>query len=102
MSVLAVGTSQYQFGRLPVTALGVLWSGEQLQDVMAGPVLEALSDKVGMGILQSLLAEVDDTEFRKSDLERILGKGLGRVEEWRVGEAIAEHYLSQHRYCHFP
>ena len=42
-----------------------------------------------------------DTEFAQEELTRILSFRED-IESWRVGEAIAETYLTKHRSCYFP
>lgn len=64
-------------------------------------IVPLLFDDEGVVNSQEILAGVVETEFARENLERILSGPL-RVEKWRVGEAIAEAYLADHRGCYFP
>ena len=48
-----------------------------------------------------LLAGVAETEFAQEQLAEVLAIP-NKIENWRVGEAIAEAYLTEHRKCLFP
>ena len=65
------------------------------------PVAAVLFDDEGKADIQQILGAVADTEFAQEGLRRIL-EPPSTVEDWRVGEAIAETYLTDHRSCHFP
>jgi hypothetical protein len=48
-----------------------------------------------------LLAGVAGTGFQREEIERVL-KRPSSIDDWRVGEAIAEAFLLDHRACLFP
>jgi hypothetical protein len=58
-------------------------------------------DDAGNADLGKLLASIPATEFDQSEIRRVL-ESSPVPEDWRVGEAIAEAYLVNHRVCNFP
>jgi hypothetical protein len=58
-------------------------------------------DDAGKADLRALLEGVSDTEFAKAEVDRIINAG-SPSENWRVGEAIAEAYITHHHKCTFP
>jgi hypothetical protein len=64
-------------------------------------VASLVFDDSGKADVAALLAGLADTEFKKEGVERILANP-DAVEDWRVGEAIAEAYVSHHRGALFP
>ncbi|MDR2187147.1 MAG: hypothetical protein LBE62_03720 [Azonexus sp.] len=91
----------YQLGKPPVTGVGLNLSIEQLEQQLAGPVATLVFDDAGARSLGDLLNGLADTEFSKENLEVLLADEAA-PEDWRVGEALAEHYLSEHQDCFFP
>ena len=77
------------------------WSDEELSTAISGPVAAVLFDDEGSADIKSILSGLADTEFAQEELARILSVREG-IENWRVGEAIAETYLTEHRSCYFP
>ena len=68
---------------------------------MNGPVSEIIRDDKGNEAVEELLLGVADTGFKQDVVRRILSHD--RVpEDWRVGEALAECYIRDHRQCTFP
>ncbi|WP_419917702.1 hypothetical protein [Candidatus Poriferisocius sp.] len=68
---------------------------------MDNPVAAVLFDDEGKENIKEILAGVIETEFNREGLRRLL-EDPEEVEDWRVGEAIAETYLTDHRSCSFP
>lgn len=62
---------------------------------------EVLFDDAGTADIEAILGPLANTEFEYANLRQILGTAEVN-EDWRVGEAIAEAYLSGHRGCYFP
>jgi hypothetical protein len=58
-------------------------------------------DEAGAAELGTLIAGVATTEFANDTLAEVLN-AVHDPEPWRVGEAIAEVYLVEHRHCEFP
>lgn len=98
---VAAGTIVYKIGAPQCSGTGLVWLEEDLDNAMRGPVSAILFDDKGTANIASILTELADTDFAREGVERILATP-GVVEDWRVGEAIAEVYLTDHRSCHFP
>lgn len=98
---VAPGEAIYASGAPPCTGLGLRWSGEELDAALTGPVAAVLFDDEGTADIEEILLGLADTEFEQDGLRRVLA-GPTRIEDWRVGEAIAETWLTDHRDCHFP
>ncbi len=98
---VASGKLVYDIGRDPCSGAGYKWSNEELEAAVDGRVEAILFDDEGMANIEEIFADLVDTEFAQQGLKRVLGS-RSVVEDWRVGEAIAESYLSEHRSCCFP
>jgi len=98
---LAVGNLQYSLGRAPVTGEGRLLSAADLDAALDGPVRDAVLDSAGEQGFTNFLEGFSETEFDQTGLERVFS-AQGEPESWRVGEGVAEVYLSDHYSCHFP
>jgi hypothetical protein len=98
---IAAGTTQYQLGTAPVTGCGFSYSAGELDAALSGPVAEIVYDDSGKADIEALLAGVTETDFEKSEVERILSD-TKPPEDWRVGEALAESYLVHQKDCFFP
>lgn len=98
---IAIGTIQYQLGTAPVTGCGFSYSVEEMDTALSSSVVEAVYDDSGKADIEALLARVVETDFEKSEVERILSK-TKPPEDWRVGEALAESYLVYQKSCFFP
>ena len=99
--MISVGTECYSHGASPSTGMGRSWSAEELGAAINGQVSVLVFDDPGKADLQELLAGVAETSFEQEQLAQALA-APDYVEDWRVGEAIAEAYLSEHRTCLFP
>ncbi len=100
MSV-ARGRVVYSTGDPPCIGLGLNWSGEHLDAALRGPVAANLFDDEGTAEIEAVLHGVVETEFERDRLQRSY-PNLGVIEDWRVGEALAEAWLTVHRTCIFP
>jgi len=98
---LAVGRVEYNLGTAPVTGLGLSWAAQDLDVALAGPVGGIVFDETGKANLASLLSGLPDTDFKQTIIRGLLSDSKP-PENWRVGEAVAESYLSNHRDCTFP
>ena len=98
---LATGRVEYTLGAAPVTGCGLSWTMEELDAALEGPVAEVVFDDTGIADLTALLESIPDTDFDPFEVRRILA-GRKVPENWRVGEALAEAYLVDHRSCSFP
>ncbi|PWB79484.1 MAG: hypothetical protein C3F08_06670 [Candidatus Methylomirabilota bacterium] len=81
--------------------MGLGVSMEQLDTALSGPVAAIVFDDVGIGRVAALLEGLADTDFTRDNLNDLLATSHA-LEDWRVGEALAEHYLCEHQSCHFP
>lgn len=98
---LAEGVVKYGLGTAPVTGCGIIWTIEELDKALEGPVAQVFFDDKGKDDLRRLLESVPNAGFNSSEVRRIL-EDTNEPEEWRVGEALAESYLVYHRSCMFP
>ena len=95
------GTIVYSQGSYPCSGVGLTWSSDELEAAIGDSVAAILLDDEGTDSIGSILSVLADTEFAQDELNRILSVPES-VEDWRVGEAIAEAYLTEHRSCYFP
>ena len=98
---VAPGEVVYSEGGPPCTGLGLEWSSEELDSALDGPVAAVLFDDEGRADIEEILRGIVDTAFEQDGLRRVLAEPE-RIEDWRVGEAIAETWLTDHRDCRFP
>ena len=98
---VAEGVIVYRCAASPCSGLGLAWSTEQLDAAMNGPVAAVLFDDEGKANIEAILTNLADTEFAQEGLRQVLAD-TEDIEDWRVGEAIAETYLTHYRSCYFP
>ena len=96
-----VGEAIYNIGAAPCSGVGLRWSTDALNAAIDGPVASTLFDDKGKADINEILASLAETNFAQEGLRTVLEDPIV-VEDWRVGEAIAETYLTDHRYCNFP
>jgi len=99
--MIAVGAECYSHGASPSTGTGRSWNAEELGTAINDQVSALVFDDQGKADIEELLAGVAETSFEQEQLAQALA-APDDVEDWRVGEAIAEAYLSEHRSCLFP
>lgn len=95
------GNVVYNLGRPPCSGVGLAWSDEELNTALDGRVASVLFDDEGKNNIGNIFAGLAETGFVQDGLQRLLANP-DQVENWRVGEAIAEAYLTDHRSCYFP
>ena len=101
MSV-AVGSVIYNLGSPPCSGVGLIWTRAELNAALDERVAMLLFDDEGKSDIEELIIpDEDETGFATDALKRILSVPEV-IEDWRVGEAIAEAYLVDHRDCVFP
>ena len=98
---VGAGETVYRVGGPPCSGMGLRWSDGELNAAMDGRVAAVLFDDEGKADIEEILAPLAETEFEQARLRRVL-KDPDHLEDWRVGEAIAEAYLTDHRSCIFP
>lgn len=96
---IPIGKEEYILGAHPIKGCGFSYSENELDIILAGKVNEIVFDTEGQKQVIDILAE---TGFSKEDIEEKLYVDVHSPEDWRVGEGIAECYLSEHRQCVFP
>jgi len=101
--LMKVGTGNvvYNLGQPPCSGVGLEWSNEELNAALDGRVAAVVFDDEGNADIGNIFARLPETGFAQDGLNRLLGDP-DQLKDWRVGEAIAETYLSDHRSCHFP
>ncbi|MXZ71854.1 MAG: hypothetical protein F4Z04_10210 [Acidobacteria bacterium] len=95
------GRVVYGIGSAPCTGTGLQWSDDELNAAMGGRVATVLFDDDGKANIEEILVGLAETAFAQDGLRRVL-EDPDEIEDWRVGEAIAETYLTDHRSCIFP
>jgi hypothetical protein len=98
---MQIAATHYTLGAHPVTGAGLGVAAGDLEAALAGPVAAVVFDDAGRDEIQTLLGGLADTDFAKENLERLLS-GEKEPEDWRVGEALAEFFLTENRACYFP
>ena len=98
---IAIGIIEYTLGTSPVNGCGFSWATDELNAALEGAISEVVFDDSGKADISALLSGVAETDFEKSQVERILAS-TKLPEDWRVGEALAESYLVHQRDCFFP
>jgi hypothetical protein len=91
----------YTIGTSPVMGCGIIYREEDILNGFALRVVELFWDIEGRGDVSDALEKVATTAFETESLRRILSQPPS-VEDWRVGEAIAEAYLVDNKNCQFP
>ena len=98
---IAEGNTVCMHGAPPCSGIGLQWTKQELDTALEAKVAEVLFDDEGMADVESILVDLAETDFAQERLRRIL-KSPNDIEDWRVGEALAESYLACHRACYFP
>lgn len=98
---MVAGAECYIADVTPVTARGASYTEEELDTALSGSVSKILWDDKGTAEISAILSTVVTTGFSDKSLKRILAN-RSIPENWRVGEALAEAFLVEHRECEFP
>lgn len=98
---IAEGALAYQLTHAPAKGSGRSLTQSELDDAIQDPVVAIVFDKPGTAEILPLLAGLAETAFEQDLVSAVLEQNPD-VEDWRVGEAIAEGYLCEHRACQFP
>ena len=127
---VAGGVVEYELRAEPCSGTGIQWTVAELDGALAGPVAALLRDDAGSILVGEALEPLTDTEFSTAGIKGAMAleqRPTGRVvrvesrsaesaaarrieraagerslTNWRVGEAIAEAYLTHRRGCFFP
>lgn len=95
-----VGSVAYLVDHYAVPASGHLIDEDQVAGI-AADVQSILRDDTGVQAAREALTDLVKTDFDSAILESILAAPES-FDEWRVGEALAEYYLSRVKGCNFP
>lgn len=98
---VAEGEIVYNHGAAPCSGAGLSWTPEELDAALDERVVPLVFDDDGKADIEGILSSLAETDFAQAGLQAILAD-TDDVEDWRVGEAIAEAYLTDHRSCEFP
>ncbi|MEL6244018.1 MAG: hypothetical protein AAFQ21_00425 [Pseudomonadota bacterium] len=79
----------------------MVWSSGELDAAITDRVSALVLDDDGKADIDGILNSLAETEFAQDGLRAILADP-NHLDDWRVGEAIAEAYLSDHCACEFP
>jgi hypothetical protein len=98
---MASGTEVYNADAKPVIARGASYTDMELDAALGGSLSSILLDDAGTADLEAILTSVVTTDFSDKSVKRVLSSHA-TLENWRVGEALAEAFFSEHRACEFP
>lgn len=99
---IAKGKVVYSIGTPPCCGTGQSLTSDELDEAITGSVVATVFDDVGKTeVVELLLLVLAETEFKKELIEEILSRP-DAIEDWRVGEGLAEVYLTDHYKCTFP
>ena len=99
--MIALGKECYHEKNGAIHGYGRKWSEDDLSTALYNEVASLVYDDAGNEHIKSILEKVVTTDFDKTELEKVLAIS-DSIEDWQVGEAIAECYLTQHCNCLFP
>ena len=99
--MVATGEIVYNHGTVPCSGIGLTWSDEELDAALRERVSSLMFDDEGKADIENMLGALAETEFAQESLREVLADP-DDIENWRVGEAIAETYLIDCRDCQFP
>lgn len=92
---------EYDVSPAPVVAQGISYSDAQLEQILSGPVRTLLGDLAGQVEITELLTGLVTTEFEQAELAHAL-VGNYDFEDWQVGEALAEAFVTSNGSCEYP
>lgn len=98
---VSAGEVVYFLGEDSCSGVGLKWTDNELSAAMDERIAAVLFDDEGKANIEDVLASLAETDFAQEGLRRVL-EDPDEIEDWRVGEAIAETYLTDHRSCSFP
>jgi hypothetical protein len=99
------GTERYRADEDPVVARGLEFSEGDLSTEARGAVVDVMQDAPGRAEDSAFLETLDGTGFAEQLVDDVLSSAdvdAAVLEEWRIGEAIAQAELEANRSCLFP
>jgi hypothetical protein len=98
---IATGKEVYKCDTPPVVARGIELSDAELDSALKDRLPAIIHDYQGQKNLNDLLVGLATTSFGEQRIKQVL-MAEREIEDWRIGEAIGEAYLTDHRDCNFP
>src|SRR4051794_32252090 len=98
---ISAGTERYRADIPPVEARGISYSDPELDDALSSEVSDIVHDLTGRELLAEIIEGIEGTGFDDSQIRSFVNPDL-LPEDWRVGEALAQAFLTAHRACSFP
>jgi len=98
---VAIGTEIYAVDTDRVISRGVTMTETEHDQALDSSVRLIIDDEEGKRRAREATASLSLTDFQRQNLEAILDSD-GPLEDWRVGEAYGEAYLTEHKRCFFP
>lgn len=98
---IAAGELAYTVEAPPLDVAGLILKDEEMRTALRDRLMSILDDSEGEQVLRSILEPLAETQFQTENLNQLLS-ATRQVPDWRVGEALAEAYLSDHCSCQFP
>jgi len=98
---MPTGQEIYNVDAEPVVARGITYTDQQLDEILREPIKDILQDVSGTDKLRELLSSIVSTDFEPGGFDELLTDNTV-PNNWRVGEAIAEGFVTEHGSCVFP
>lgn len=98
---VAAGVEVYNVDSSSVKARGRSLKADEHEEALDGPVRDLVENVTGKQKLKDAVATIELTGFQQDNFGAILDEDTD-IEDWRVGEAYGESYLTTHRECLFP
>jgi len=99
---VVIGKTEYLLGKQPVSGQGVSIVYGELAAAIEENVYDVLLDSEGTADIMKIIEITSDTGFSKKEIFAELAKPEEEFEGWRIGEALSESYLSEHKGGCFP
>ena len=98
---IAPGRTVYQVSRPRAEAKGLVFTSTELDLALTNRLSPMLDDEHGRTQIRESLLGLPSTQFDSTRLEAAMARRTEH-QDWQVGEAMGEAYLSDHRGCEFP
>ena len=98
---IRAGKQVYSLLRGACSASGVFWTEVGLDAAIGEVAASILYDDPAQEVIGRILSDLPETGFDRTGTARAF-PDMKRLENWRVGEFLADRYLTAHRACSFP
>jgi hypothetical protein len=98
---IATGKQAYSATRTRIKAQGISFTEPELDAALKQRLPPLLADEEGRSRIRQSLVGIQNTQFESARLQAALNS-MVELQNWQVGEAMAEAYLIDHRDCEFP